>query len=324
MHNESALKPLRVLVVGAGFAGLGLAIRLRQAGIDDYLILEKAADVGGCWRKTATRAPPATSLASLLVFLRAEGRLVAQVRPAGGNPRLPAALRGQVPSAREDPFPLRGGGGPLRRRQRRMASTLRRWPDAARTGPGLRHRPVEPAAAAAPARPGALPGSGVPLGELGRRGRAGRQAGRGDRHRSQRHPVRPADRPQVRRLSLFQRSAPYVIAAGSRLRRLGTPPEGALAVAATSGSGLKYLHHESRMLAFATFPALMKVMRLSFRRHLHRQIADPQLRARLVPDYPLLQAHPDQQRLLPGAGQEQCRTGRHGHPRSHRRRRGRP
>ena len=155
-------------------------------------------------------------LASLFVFLRAEGRLVAQVRPAGGNPRLPAALRGQVPSAREDPFPLRGGGGPFRRRQRRMAGALRRWPDAARTGPGLRHRPVEPAAAAAPARPGALPGSGVPLGELGRRGRAGRQAGRGDRHRSQRHPVRPADRPQVQRLSLFQRSAPYVIAKPDR------------------------------------------------------------------------------------------------------------
>ncbi|HCE5891284.1 TPA: NAD(P)/FAD-dependent oxidoreductase, partial [Pseudomonas aeruginosa] len=52
MHNESRLEaPLRVLVVGAGFAGLGLAIRLRQAGIDDYLILEKAADVGGCWRE---------------------------------------------------------------------------------------------------------------------------------------------------------------------------------------------------------------------------------------------------------------------------------
>ncbi len=52
MHNESRPEaPLRVLVVGAGFAGLGLAIRLRQAGIDDYLILEKAADVGGCWRE---------------------------------------------------------------------------------------------------------------------------------------------------------------------------------------------------------------------------------------------------------------------------------
>ncbi|MDS9420879.1 NAD(P)/FAD-dependent oxidoreductase, partial [Pseudomonas aeruginosa] len=52
MHNESRLEaPLRVLVVGAGFAGLGLAIRLRQAGIDDYLILEKDADVGGCWRE---------------------------------------------------------------------------------------------------------------------------------------------------------------------------------------------------------------------------------------------------------------------------------
>ncbi|MGB5110085.1 MAG: NAD(P)/FAD-dependent oxidoreductase [Mycobacterium sp.] len=39
-----------VLIVGAGFAGLGTAIRLLQQGIDDFVILERADEVGGTWR----------------------------------------------------------------------------------------------------------------------------------------------------------------------------------------------------------------------------------------------------------------------------------
>ena len=40
----------RVVIVGAGFSGLGMAIRLVQAGIDDFVVLERADDVGGTWR----------------------------------------------------------------------------------------------------------------------------------------------------------------------------------------------------------------------------------------------------------------------------------
>ncbi|GAA0516015.1 4-hydroxyacetophenone monooxygenase [Saccharopolyspora subtropica] len=39
-----------VVIVGSGFAGLGMAIKLKQAGIDDFIVLEKAADLGGTWR----------------------------------------------------------------------------------------------------------------------------------------------------------------------------------------------------------------------------------------------------------------------------------
>src|SRR5438067_11079423 len=39
----------RIAVVGAGFAGLGAAIRLRQKGIDDVVVFEKNPDVGGTW-----------------------------------------------------------------------------------------------------------------------------------------------------------------------------------------------------------------------------------------------------------------------------------
>jgi cation diffusion facilitator CzcD-associated flavoprotein CzcO len=43
-------EPLSVVIVGAGFGGIGLAIRLRRAGIRDVTVLEKAAELGGTWR----------------------------------------------------------------------------------------------------------------------------------------------------------------------------------------------------------------------------------------------------------------------------------
>ncbi len=39
-----------VIVVGAGFAGIAMGIRLKQAGIHDFVILEQANEVGGTWR----------------------------------------------------------------------------------------------------------------------------------------------------------------------------------------------------------------------------------------------------------------------------------
>ncbi|MFG6402957.1 flavin-containing monooxygenase [Microbacterium sp. P04] len=39
-----------VVIVGAGFAGLGMAMALRRAGRDDFVVLERAASVGGTWR----------------------------------------------------------------------------------------------------------------------------------------------------------------------------------------------------------------------------------------------------------------------------------
>jgi len=41
---------VRHLLVGAGFAGLGMAIKLQEAGETDFLVVEKGSDVGGTWR----------------------------------------------------------------------------------------------------------------------------------------------------------------------------------------------------------------------------------------------------------------------------------
>jgi cation diffusion facilitator CzcD-associated flavoprotein CzcO len=40
-----------VVIVGTGFSGLGMAIALKKAGVSDFVILEKAAEVGGTWRE---------------------------------------------------------------------------------------------------------------------------------------------------------------------------------------------------------------------------------------------------------------------------------
>ncbi len=39
-----------IVIVGAGFGGLALAAKLRQAGVHDFVVLERAADLGGTWR----------------------------------------------------------------------------------------------------------------------------------------------------------------------------------------------------------------------------------------------------------------------------------
>lgn len=38
------------VIIGTGFAGLGLAAKLRESGKDDFLLLEKSDDIGGTWR----------------------------------------------------------------------------------------------------------------------------------------------------------------------------------------------------------------------------------------------------------------------------------
>jgi cation diffusion facilitator CzcD-associated flavoprotein CzcO len=40
-----------LVIVGSGFAGLGMAIGCKRAGIEDFVVLERAAELGGTWRE---------------------------------------------------------------------------------------------------------------------------------------------------------------------------------------------------------------------------------------------------------------------------------
>ncbi|MBN8222895.1 MAG: NAD(P)/FAD-dependent oxidoreductase [Spirochaetes bacterium] len=49
--EKNTIKPdVLVAIIGAGFSGLGMAIKLRAAGMEDFLIVEAASEVGGTWR----------------------------------------------------------------------------------------------------------------------------------------------------------------------------------------------------------------------------------------------------------------------------------
>ena len=47
--SEGPSRGLRIAIIGAGPGGLCMAIRLKQAGFDDFVLLEKAEGVGGTW-----------------------------------------------------------------------------------------------------------------------------------------------------------------------------------------------------------------------------------------------------------------------------------
>ena len=53
MNAPAAPLPTRhckIAIIGTGFSGLGMAIRLKQQGENDFLLFEKESGVGGTWR----------------------------------------------------------------------------------------------------------------------------------------------------------------------------------------------------------------------------------------------------------------------------------
>ncbi|WP_174932336.1 flavin-containing monooxygenase [Burkholderia lata] len=49
MNNVERIEHHEIVILGAGFGGLGMAARMKIAGIDDFVVLEKRPDLGGVW-----------------------------------------------------------------------------------------------------------------------------------------------------------------------------------------------------------------------------------------------------------------------------------
>ena len=48
--SDTAAHHVGVLIIGAGFSGLGAAITLQKDGYTDFLVIERGNNVGGTWR----------------------------------------------------------------------------------------------------------------------------------------------------------------------------------------------------------------------------------------------------------------------------------
>ncbi len=48
--SDAARPELPIAIIGSGFGGIGAAIQLKKAGIEDFTIFERADEIGGTWR----------------------------------------------------------------------------------------------------------------------------------------------------------------------------------------------------------------------------------------------------------------------------------
>ncbi len=147
METTADVKTCRLAIIGSGFGGMGLAWYLKQAGITDFVILEKADDLGGTWREN-TYPGAACDMPShlVLVFLRAALPLEQPLRTA--------ERKSWRTSATSPPSTTSTATSGIARRSARPNSTRPAWPvgnhargwlEAARADNGQRCRPAAPA-----------------------------------------------------------------------------------------------------------------------------------------------------------------------------------
>jgi cation diffusion facilitator CzcD-associated flavoprotein CzcO len=278
---------VRVAIVGAGFGGLGAAIRLKQRGIDDFLILERAGDLGGTWRDNSYPGCACDVPSHLYSFSFA------------ANPDWPHSFSGQAEiwdylrRCAED-FGLLPH---LRLRHEVLDAAWDagsgRWD--VRTSAGTLTADVLVAAAgplADPAIPD-LPGLASFTGTVFHSARwkhdhdlTGRRVAVIGTGASAIQFV-PRIAPSVGRLELFQRTPPWVI--HRRNRRISHLEHRLFRAVPASQRLLRtalFLLQESSAAGFL-HPRLMGVAQRLALRQLRRQVPDPELRAKLTPRYRL-------------------------------------
>jgi len=276
--------------VGTGFGGIGMGIALKQAGYDDFIILDKEDDLGGTWRDNqypgcACDVP--SPLYSFSFELNPDwSRLFAPQR------EIWAYLRG---CARKYGLEAHIRYGSVVE-QMQWDEDERRW-DVQTVEHGelgsWRPRAVVSAAGALhlPAYPD-IPGAERFAGTSFHSARwdqscdlAGKRVAVIGTGASAIQFV-PEIAKQAAQLTVFQRTPPWIhprpdapIPARMRTAFRKAP------VAARALRDAIYLGLEARAMGFAISPKLMAPLEAVARRHLASQVTDPALRAQLTPDY---------------------------------------
>ena len=277
----------RVLIIGAGFGGLGMAIRLRQAGYSQVTVLEKESDLGGCWRDN-TYPGAACDVPSHLYSYSFEpkrdwSRKYAPQAEILGYLRHCARKHGvleqirfgcEVAEARYDDHRALW--------QARLASGETLEAEVLVSACGQLNRPATPRIAGRERFAGAQFHSARWDHSVELAGKRVAVIGTG----ASAIQFVPRVAAQAASLSLFQRSAPYVIAKPDR--RYGALDHllARLPAATAVQRGLQYWSHELRALGFL-HPALMALPKAGWSRYFRREVREPALKAQLQPDHPL-------------------------------------
>jgi cation diffusion facilitator CzcD-associated flavoprotein CzcO len=275
-----------VVIIGSGFSGLGMGIQLKEAGFDDFVILERGDDVGGTWHFNTYPGCACDVPSHLYSFSFAPNPDWTQTYSPQGE--IGAYLRRCA-----DDFGIR----PHVRLNTTVTDAAydedaQRW--TVETSDGTYTGRVLVAAQGGLAEPSIpeIPGLGEFEGatfhsarwdhDFDLRGKRVAAVGTG----ASAIQFVPAIQPEVEQLHVIQRTPPWIMPHPNRPttrleRRLYKlfPPAQKLV------RGTAYALRELLVLGFAKNPRLMKLPERIARRHQREQISDPELLAKVSPDY---------------------------------------
>jgi cation diffusion facilitator CzcD-associated flavoprotein CzcO len=276
---------VHVAIVGAGFGGIGTAIRLKQEGVDSFVLLERADDIGGTWRDNTYPRCTCDVQSHLYSFSFAPNP--GWSRTFSPQPEIWAYIKhiahehGVMPHVRFD-HEVRGaawddaaqrwridtGRGPLTARVLVMAS-------------GALSDPVIPPLEGVERFRGVAFHSAHWDHSFDLAGKRVAVIGTG----ASAIQFVPAIQPVVARLHLFQRTPPWVIPRHER--EIGGLAHGVfrrVPAAQKLVRGAIYLQREATLGLFR-HPVAMRLAQRAALRHLRKSIADPELRKKLTPDF---------------------------------------
>jgi cation diffusion facilitator CzcD-associated flavoprotein CzcO len=274
----------RVVIVGAGFSGLGAAIKLLERGEHDFVVLDRGADVGGTWRDNTYPGCRCDIPSHLYSFSFAPNPDWSET--FSPQPEIWAYLRRTAHAYRVDAH-VRGG-------HELLDATWDggRW--TVTTSQGTYRAQFLILAIGALVEPSVpdIPGLETFAGKVMHSARwdnaysvAGRRVavvGTG----ASAIQIVPNIAPVVDHLSVFQRTPAWVVPhPGRHIRPWERRLYRRLPWVQKLVRAKDYATHELMAVAFVKRPRLMKAASRLALRHLEAQVPDPELRRRLTPHY---------------------------------------
>jgi cation diffusion facilitator CzcD-associated flavoprotein CzcO len=277
---------VRVAILGAGFAGLGMAIKLKQAGIEDFVVLERDSDVGGTWWANTypgCQCDIPSHLYSYSFALNPEWTRTYPKQPEIARYLRDCAERFGIVEHLRLGCEVTGAQWDEADQRWRLETTAGALSaQVCVAAPGPLSDPAIPE----------LPGLETFAGESFHTARwrhdvalAGRRVAVVGTGASAIQAV-PAIQPSVGHLDVFQRTPPWVMPHRDRpITRMERAVYRRAPALQRIVRSLVYWSRELLVPGLAYRPALMGGVERIARRHLERQVRDPQLRAKLLPSY---------------------------------------
>ncbi|MFJ2649095.1 flavin-containing monooxygenase [Streptomyces sp. NPDC087420] len=280
------MRHVRVAVIGSGFGGLGAAVRLRREGITDFVVLERAGSVGGTWRDNTYPGCACDVPSHLYSFSFAP------------EPDWPRTFSGQsyIRAYLERVADTFGVRPHLRFHHEvmrvRWDGVALRWEVATSQGDFTADVVVSAGGALSDPQVPDVPGLETFPGEVFHSARWDH----GHELRDKRVAVIgtgasaiqivPAIQPGVGRLTVFQRTPPWVMPRADRaISRIERRLHRALPATGTARRQFLWGVRDLQVQAFTKRPDLLGVVELLAKANMAKAVKDPALRAALTPSY---------------------------------------